>query len=387
MRRERRRAEAEPQFLLLAADLWETGGIGTAMRTMLCALADLHGADNCFAMTLRGRTKQQTVPARILDAGFVTSAQRIPLWPKVRFAVAVCRAAGRRGSLMTIIGGHPQLAALTWLAHATSGRPYVAWVYGKESWAPLGRLRRAALRRANAVLAITSFTAQAATNAQKLDPGRVRVVRLCLPPWHTGPAPVTRRSDEVVLCVARLDREDRYKGVDMLVKAWPRVLAARPQTVLKIVGDGNDRDHIAGIVEELGVGGSVRLLGTVSHDQLTDLYRRASLFALPGRASMGPEPEGEGFGIVFVEAQAAGLPVIAGRAAGAQEAVCDGSTGLLVDPEDPDDIASAITRLLADEALRTRMGEAAVAFVNADFSYDRFRTDIARAMQASRCGP
>src|SRR5262249_52881604 len=149
----------------------------------------------------------------------------------------------------------------------------------------------------------------------------------------------TERTGHTVLCVARLDRDDMYKGVDMLLRAWPRVLEGSPDARLVVVGDGNDRPRLAGIAASVGVEAAVEFRRRVPDNELGELYRTATVFALPGRARMGPAPEGEGFGLVFIEAQAAGLPPIAGRAAGAMEALVDGETGLFVDPDDPEDIA------------------------------------------------
>src|SRR5207249_10983994 len=109
---------------------------------------------------------------------------------------------------------------------------------------------------------------------------------------------------------------------------------------LVIVGDGPDRQRLERTASLLRLDGRVRFAGRVSDEELASLYAGATVFALPGRARLGPHPEGEGFGLVFIEAGAAGLPVVAGRAGGTTEAVVDGETGLLVDPEDPDDIAA-----------------------------------------------
>jgi phosphatidylinositol alpha-1,6-mannosyltransferase len=172
-----------------------------------------------------------------------------------------------------------------------------------------------------------------------------------------------------------------YKGVDTLVTAWPIVAQSVPDACLLLVGEGNDRARIERIAQEAAVLDSVRFLGRVSDERLRTLYAEVCLFALPGRASMGEAPEGEGFGLVFIEAQAAGLPVVAGRAAGAREAVLDGETGLLVDPEDPSDVARAIIALLEDGRRRDDMARAGVEFVATQFSYDRFTRQIADVLQ------
>jgi phosphatidylinositol alpha-1,6-mannosyltransferase len=184
----------------------------------------------------------------------------------------------------------------------------------------------------------------------------------------------------IVLTVARLLRADRYKGVDTLLRAWPAVVEAVPGATLAIVGDGDDRADMEALAEAGGTGPSVRFLGRLSDDALADCYERASLFALPGRVRLGPEPEGEGLGLVFLEAAAAGLPVVAGRAGGAVEAVDDGRTGFLVDPESPAAVADGIVALLVDPSRATAMGRAGQAMVVDRFGAERFDAEVGRLL-------
>jgi phosphatidylinositol alpha-1,6-mannosyltransferase len=102
------------------------------------------------------------------------------------------------------------------------------------------------------------------------------------------------------------------------------------------------------------------------------------VFALPSRLSVGPRAEGEGFGLVFVEAAAAGLPVVAGRGGAVDEVVEDGETGLLVDPRDANEVAAAVGRLLADPRMAARLGQAGRRRVVTEFTFERFRERMAR---------
>lgn len=375
---------SERRFLVLAADLWETGGIGTAMRTFVRALADLHGQDSCQVISLRGRESGDEVPAIVLDRGFESNRPRVPMTKKAAFACRALQAVRHRQRGLLIVAGHPHLAPIAWLAASISGAPYVVWVFGKESWAPMGRIKRRAIRQADLVLAITRYTATAATAAQGIDGSQVRLLRLCLPPWRVVQPSAGRPGDGSVLSVARLDRADAYKGVDTLVRAWPAVRKALPAASLTVVGDGDDRGRIRAIATDLGVADHIQFAGKVTDEELWALYAKASLFALPGRAVLGPDPEGEGFGLVFIEAQAAGVPVVAGRAAGAVEAVRDGSTGVLVDPEDPADVARVIVDLLRDDHRRAEMADAGPKFVAEEFSYERFRAEVADVVDSQR---
>src|SRR4029077_9477249 len=118
------------------------------------------------------------------------------------------------------------------------------------------------------------------------------------------------------------------------------------------------------------LGGRARLLGRVPDGELADLYASADVLAMLCRARAGGL-EAEGFGIVFLEAAACGVPSVAGRSGGSHEAVADGETGYVVAPRDVEAVRAAIAALMGDDELRTRMGEAARRRALEEFSYDR----------------
>jgi phosphatidylinositol alpha-1,6-mannosyltransferase len=164
--------------------------------------------------------------------------------------------------------------------------------------------------------------------------------------------------------------------VDTLLLAWLHVLRHAPDAELTVIGDGDDRARLERRAERLGVASRVRFRGRVSDAELRDAYAQARVFALPGRARLGAHAEGEGFGLVFLEAAAAGLPSVAGRAGGAVEAVEDGVTGILVDPNSPQAVARAIVSILREPDLARSMGEAGRRRVEREFSGERFRGRI-----------
>jgi phosphatidylinositol alpha-1,6-mannosyltransferase len=175
-----------------------------------------------------------------------------------------------------------------------------------------------------------------------------------------------------VLTVARLEPEDRYKGVDTLIQIWPALLDAQPHAELVIVGDGRDRGWLQRCASSGGVGERIRFVGRVDDASLRALYRTAEVFALPTRSRVGVGAAGEGFGLVFLEAAAAGLPILAGRTAAVPEVIEDEETGLLVDPEDRRAVAHAVDRLLGDQELRAHLGRAARTSVLRRFTYESF---------------
>jgi phosphatidylinositol alpha-1,6-mannosyltransferase len=168
----------------------------------------------------------------------------------------------------------------------------------------------------------------------------------------------------VVMSVSRLVER---KGHSHVLKALRQVRDSVPEFHYLIVGDGPERKNIEQLVADLGLGRQVTVVGGVSGEDLGKFYNLCDLFVLANRDVEG---DVEGFGMVFLEANACGKPVLGGRTGGTSEAVIEGSTGLLVDPEDIDQIASALRLLISDAALRERLGAAGLARVRADFSWD-----------------
>ena len=239
------------------------------------------------------------------------------------------------------------------------------------------------LARCSVVVANSRWTADLARSVLEFLGCRrlaahVRVVPLGTTPsrFRPGldPAPARRRhrleGGPWLLTVARLDY---HKGIDTVIRALPAIRAVFPTACYAVAGIGSRRDALERLVAELGLGDAVRLLGFVSDDELPALYNAADLFVL---ASRRYDLLVEGFGISIVEASASGLPVIGSRSGGIPEAIRDGETGFLVEPEDPAALAATAIRLLGDEGLRRRMGAAGRAAVESYYNWDRVAVDL-----------
>lgn len=170
----------------------------------------------------------------------------------------------------------------------------------------------------------------------------------------------------VVVCVSRLVPR---KGQDTLILAMPAILAEEPDAVLLIVGGGPYEADLRKLAAETGVRDSVRFTGPVPWAELPAHYGAGDVFAMPCRTRRGGL-DVEGLGIVYLEASATGLPVVAGDSGGAPDAVLDGETGWVVRGGSAEESAERIVALLGDAELRRRMGERGRAWVEEKWRWD-----------------
>ena len=178
--------------------------------------------------------------------------------------------------------------------------------------------------------------------------------------------------------VVSISRLVPRKGMDVLIEAANRLSASYPDLIVAIAGDGRERSRLEGRAASSTA--TVRVLGRVSDEDRDALLGAADLFVMACR-NRWAGLEQEGFGIVFLEAAAAGVPQIAGDSGGASEAVSDGVTGLVVEtPGDPGAVAEAMRSLLADPTLRRRMGRAARVRVQESFDNDVLASRLADAL-------
>jgi phosphatidylinositol alpha-1,6-mannosyltransferase len=177
----------------------------------------------------------------------------------------------------------------------------------------------------------------------------------------------------VVVCVSRLVPR---KGQDALVRALPAIRRRVPDAALLIVGGGPYRAKLAALARAEGVADDVVLTGSVPWHELPAHYNAGDVFAMPCR-TRGRGLDVEGLGIVYLEASATGLPVVAGRSGGAPETVLDGVTGNVVDGREIDQIADAVGALLADPAQATKMGLAGREWVSQNWRWDTLAARLA----------
>lgn len=181
----------------------------------------------------------------------------------------------------------------------------------------------------------------------------------------------------LIVCVSRLVPR---KGQDTLIEALPMVRQAVPDAALLLVGKGPYHDDLLELAAERGVAEHVVLTGGVPYEQLPGHYAAGDVFAMPCRTRRAGM-DVEGLGIVYLEASALGLPVVAGDSGGAPDAVQEGRTGYVVDGRSPDAVAARLVALLQDAALRKQLGEQGRDWVQRDWRWDVIAGHLADLLQ------
>jgi len=277
--------------------------------------------------------------------------------------------------------------------HERVGTKYGVFVHGGDLLKELHAIHhsrfarktaKALLGSAVAVVANSQWTREQAQKVLRelgLDPlaESVRLVPLGTDPEQFRPGIDTRavrtrygvNGGAWVLTVARLEP---YKGVDMALRAVAQCRNDGVDVSYLVVGSGKKRKEYQRLAEELHIADHVRFVGNVPEAELPAVFNIANAYVGVSRRADGSRVEG--FGVALAEASACGLPVIAGQSGGLAEAVHDGETGLVVNPDDPEAVATALKRLISDQLFARRLGQAGRKAIETYYNWDRVIRDL-----------
>lgn len=368
----------------LFTELDAPGGVQRAGRHLASVLSEFAASRGveCRILSLNDGPELKRLNVAGREIAF-TGSERA----KGRFIASAMQAARRKSGkgkdkTKLVVAGHPNLAPVVRAMRLAAPRlKSIVCTHGIEVWEPLPRLRRNALRRADLILAPSKYTADHVAGTQGAATEKVKVLPWALDPQFESlapnaaknPAPTNFPQGRVVLTVGRWRSDERYKGVDTLITALPKLLARWPELQLVAVGEGEDREWLEDLAEENGVRRHVHFLSGLSYAELAACYGHCEIFALPSR--------GEGFGLVYLEAMACGKPVIGGAHGGAPEVIDDGRTGYLVQHGDAIQLATAIETLLVNPEVGQEMGRRGKQRVENEFRFSVFAKSFRKILR------
>jgi len=256
------------------------------------------------------------------------------------------------GQFDFILCGHINLMPVAWLLGKLLRLPVILEIYGIDAWQPTERwLTNKLVGTADVVISISDYTKERFLSWARMPEEECKLLPNAI---HMENYNVGEKSEElldryglkdkvVILTLGRIVSRERAKGFDEIIELLPDLILEIPNLIYVIAGEGDYRSELEEKVRALNVQDSVVFTGMVKEEEKADLYRLADVYAMPSR--------GEGFGFVFLEAMACGVPVVASKADGSRDAVRNGELGIMVEPGDPEELKAGIL-----QALRTTKG-------------------------------
>jgi glycosyltransferase involved in cell wall biosynthesis len=246
-----------------------------------------------------------------------------------------------------VITTHLNFAVAGYWLKRLNGTPYWAVAHGIDAWDIKNQALITALHHADKILCVSHFTRDKLLKQQNLDPDKVSILfntfdserfQISSKPAHLLTKYNLKPDTPIILTVARLAKQEAYKGYDSILNALPRIRESIPNIHYILVGKGNDQPRIEKLISQLGLQDCVTLAGFIPDEELPDYYNLCDVFAMASKK--------EGFGIVYLESLASGKPTIGGNQDGALDALCHGELGALVNPDDREAIAQTLIQVL-----------------------------------------
>ncbi len=278
----------------------------------------------------------------------------------------------------------PQMALIGFLLQLTTKVPYIVYVNGPEfggdrkllrknllkPWLMLrsflgNKLRVFLLKRSAGIIANSGYTKDQVV-VQGVHPDKIEIINPGLTKMNNSscrPADLLSelrlQNRKIILTVGSLIP---IKNQQAVIRVLPQIRQIIPNISYLVVGDGSEKELLQLLSEQLGVSEMVYFVGKVPHETISTYYQIADVFVLPSKECK-TNREFEGFGMTILEANFFGLPVVGAKTGGIQEAIMDGETGLLVDPDDPNDLFEAIIKILTNPEYAKQLGDQGKRYV------------------------
>jgi glycosyltransferase involved in cell wall biosynthesis len=333
---------------LWCPNIGERGGIQVFSAFLLRALKEIYPDADC-AVILKHDTVETVAALQYSDTEFHTSGS----WPNAFRTTAFA------GKLFTMGAVHRPDLIITTHLHFTpaaywlkrmAGVPYWAIAHGVEAWGVKKPTLRSGIADADRIMSVSTYTRDRLIAEQGLHAGRIAILPNTFDPARFIPRPkpeylldryALTRSQPVILTLSRLVASEQYKGYDKILLALPAIKRAVPGVKYIVAGKGDDRERIERLVQKANLQDTVIITGFVPDSELCDHYNLCDVFAMPSKR--------EGFGIVYLEAMACGKPTVGGSKDGAVDALRGGDLGVLVDPDDTQQIEATLIGILKRE--------------------------------------
>ena len=327
------------RVLVLTTDAYGGhGGIALYNRDIIDALALMPAVKEIVVIPRTMPLRPDGIPDKVSFLQAVAGS-------KLRFIQAAIAAA--TGKFDLVICGHINILPLAVLINKKLRAPLVLMVYGIDVWKSPYRLAKFWLKKVGAVWSISEITTERMMSWSGLQknkfvqlPNAIHLERYGLAEKrHDLLERYGLQNKKILMTLARLPSAERYKGVDEVLEALPDLLKQDPALGYLVVGDGSDRPRLQEKANSLGLQNHVVFTGFIDEAEKADHFRLGDVFVMPGR--------GEGFGFVFLEALACGVPAVGSQVDGSREALMQGELGELVDPCSQQSIKAGIVNALA----------------------------------------
>jgi len=370
------------KYLVLTPDFPPArGGVQTLVEVLARGLAASHEV-RVLAPAMEGAAavdRKAPYAVRRVDIRGGGPARKIWAWV----------AATRRGVAWAdvVLCGHIAVSPAAWFWGWVYHTPYVIYVHALEITSRRRPgIRRFLMRRAAGVVTGSRYARGLVAECAGVPASRVVLVPPAVAPAMVAranavqaPAALLKPDGKVLLSVARLRRDERYKGHDIVIRALPLIRRSVPGCLYWVVGGGDDGPRLRALARKMGVEDGVVFWGEV--EDVTPFYRACDVFVMVSRRIRRDGLEkAEGFGLVYLEASLFGKPIVAGRVGGALDAVVDGETGVLVGPESPEEVAAAVVGILRSPDRGAALGTAGRARVLSSFTAARQAADVHKAV-------
>ncbi|MBB2144114.1 glycosyltransferase [Pedobacter sp. LMG 31464] len=369
-----------PKVLFLTLKVFGfTGGIEKVCRSICRALYDL-GEENTLEPTVYSMYDKYFER----DSRYLKKQQYQGFNEHRKYFVIKSLLKGIRSDV--IILSHINLLSVGYLIKRFSPKTKVYLIaHGIEIWRKLPEPKLKALNRLDKIIAVSHFTAEKIKSIHGIKAEKIEILNNCIDPFYffpenfSKPEPLLKRyglnpNQKILMSLSRVVSSEKYKGYDNTISILPQLIKKYPEVVYLIAGKSDEEEklRLEKLIIKHQIADHIKLIGFIDEAEITDHFLLSDIFVMPSKK--------EGFGIVFIEAMASGLCVVAGNKDGSVDALKNGELGKLVNPDDSNEIEKTLNELLKSPLDHEEKIALQKSVLKA-FSYEKYRESIRKLIQ------